>query len=91
MGLKRKIKRNKVKKVKKDFKKSLNLFHSIPDRCSVCEESFDKSNKEQVKTWNVAVREKQNTINLYCPSCWGKAKKLINDIKEQLGEQEASI
>ncbi len=91
MSLRRKIARNKSKQIKKEFKKSLNLFHSIPDKCSVCDEKFDKTNKEQVKTWNVAVREKQNTVNLYCPSCWDSAKKLISEIKEHLNEQETSI
>jgi ribosomal protein L15E len=41
---------------------------------------FDKRDKEQVKTWNVVVREKEQIVRVYCPTCWDKAKKLIDEI-----------
>ena len=46
--------------------------------------------KEQVKTWNVVVREKEDKVNLYCPDCWSKATNLLEEIRKEIGEHEAS-
>jgi hypothetical protein len=46
----------------------------------VCAEPFDRKNKEQVKTWSVVVREKESVVRVYCPSCWAKAKEIIDQL-----------
>ena len=46
----------------------------------VCMKPFDKKNKEQVQSWNVVVREKEKIVRVYCPTCWGKAKQLIDEM-----------
>ncbi len=84
LSLSRKLKRNKEKKFKKDFKSKVDLFDKMGDHCLSCQKSFDKKDKEQVSTWNVVVREKENRVNLYCPDCWGTANKFINNLKEQM-------
>ena len=33
-------------------------------QCLICEEKFDKTNKDMVKAWYVGVREKENKVNL---------------------------
>ena len=75
----RKIKRSKKKKT--ELEQKLGLFDLLPEDCMVCMAPFDKKNKEQVMTWNVVVREKEKVVRVYCPTCWGKAKKLIEELK----------
>ena len=88
MSLERKLKRNKANKAKKIAEKEMAakvaLFDKIPDKCLTCEKSFDKMNKEQVKTWNVVVRQEEGIVRLYCPECWKKAVSIIQDFKEHL-------
>ena len=74
----RKIRKSKKKKT--EFEQKLGLFDLLPEECMVCMEPFDKRNKEQVKSWNVVVREKEKLVRVYCPTCWGKAKKLIEEM-----------
>jgi len=74
----RKIKSSKKKKT--ELEQKLGLFELLPEECMVCKKSFDKRDKEQVKTWNVVVREKQQVVRVYCPTCWGKAKQLIDEM-----------
>ena len=59
------------------MEQKLGLFDLMPNECLVCHESFDKTNKEMVKTWNVVVREKQKIVRIYCPTCWSNAKKIL--------------
>lgn len=86
MNIKRKLKRNKVKQSKKDIKVTLGLFDKIPNQCLTCQKSYDRNNKEHVKSWNVVVREKQEQVNLYCPTCWKKAKDMIKKLEGDLNE-----
>ena len=41
-------------------------------------------NKEQVMSWNVVVRQEEGKVNLYCPDCWKKALKIVEDFKKHL-------
>ena len=75
----RKIK--KSKKQKTDLDQKLGLFDLLPEECMVCMKPFDRTNKEQVQSWNVVVREKESIVRVYCPTCWSKAKQLIDEIK----------
>ena len=35
----------------------------------ICSVPFDRSNKEQVMSWSVVVREKEKVVRVYCPTC----------------------
>ena len=86
----RKIKRQQVKEKKKLAEKEMAtktaMFGSLDDKCLICEEKFDKTNKDMVKAWYVVVREKENKVNLYCPSCWESALQQIKDIQKAIAE-----
>ena len=43
------------------------------------EEKFDKKDKKMLKTWNVVVRKKEKTVNIYCPSCWNMAIQAVKE------------
>ena len=91
MGLARKLRRVKKKQLGKDIKKTLGLFDKIPDHCLTCFAPYDKMDKEQVKTWNVVVREKEDKVNLYCPDCWNSAANLLEEIRKDIeGANEES-
>ena len=79
-SLTRKNRRNKEKQAKKEFKKKIGLFSKLSDYCLVCQKDFDKKNKEMVMSWSVVVKE--DAVRLYCPTCWDRAKKLIEEIKD---------
>jgi hypothetical protein len=84
----RKFKRQHNSKFKKDAKKEMAtktaLFGKLPDECLTCEEPFDKTNKDMVTTWSVVVREKEDIVRLYCPTCWEKAIEILKDFEERL-------
>jgi len=81
-GAKRKIRRAKQKKVKKDIEEKMFMFDKLGNKCLACDRAFDKKDKEQVQSWSVVVREKENKVNLYCPECWNKAQKIIKEFAE---------
>ena len=78
-GAKRKIQRAKKKKAEKELQEKKNMFDKLGNECLACKEPFDRENKEQVQSWNVVVRKKENKVNLYCPECWTKAKDIIEE------------
>ena len=86
-SLPRKIKRRALakqrKETQKDVAQKMNMFERLPDKCSACEEAFDKQNKEMVMAWSVVVRTEEQVVRLYCPECWDKAKKIIKEFGEQ--------
>jgi len=69
--LERKIARKQqkeMKKIQKAMAKKLNMFDRLSDKCSVCDQDFDKKNRKQVSSWKVVVKEEK--VTLYCPPCW---------------------
>ena len=90
--LKRKQRRAAAKMAKKSETKALAdkmfQFDKLGDSCLVCDAPFDKKSKEMAMTWTVVVREKENKVNLYCPTCWENAHKLIAQMKEELNENK---
>ena len=86
-SLKRKLARNKAKKAKKKMVEQMSMFGSLGDECAACQKSFDKKSKEHVSTWNVVVKEKEKIVRLYCPECWDKANKLIEEIQNDLRDR----
>ena len=87
MSIKRKIKRQADKEVNKEFQAKVGLFGKLKDNCLVCDKPFDKKDKEMVMSWYVTVREKEDTVNLYCPECWNRGLSLVQSIKEDLSER----
>ena len=66
----------------------ISLFGHLPDKCLTCEIAFDKTNKEQVTTWNVVVREQKEVVRLYCPDCGNIAMDLIKKAQELVEEKK---
>ena len=75
----------KRKSAEKEMATKIALFGKLPNNCLTCQEPFDKMNKEQVMAWSVVV--KQEAVRLYCPECWEKATKIIEDFKEHIEEK----
>ena len=71
-----------------ELEEKIGLFSSMPDHCLACTKPFDKTDREQVNTWSVVVREDKKTVRLYCPDCWGKAKDMIQRINDESQGQE---
>ena len=89
-SLKRKMARNAkkaAKKAEKKMAKKLMMFDMLEDECAACDKPFDKSSKEHATTWNVVVREKEKLVRLYCPECWDKANKIIEEFNNDFRVQ----
>jgi len=80
----RKINRNKKKVAGKDLEEKVSLMGKLSEECLSCSAKFDKSDKEQVSSWRVVVREKQNKVNLYCPECWTRATEMLMEIQKDV-------
>ena len=76
-------------KKKPDVEKKIGLFDKLPEKCTNCDKPYDKKSKQMAMTWSVVVREKEEKVNLYCPTCWDDAKKFIKEIKEKLNENKS--
>ena len=83
----KKMKRDRSKQAEKDLAQKVGMFDHLPDSCTACSEPFDKRNREMVMSWNVIVREQENKVNLYCPSCWDKAHEILTDFKKKIMEK----
>jgi hypothetical protein len=79
---KRKIKRRRKKEAQKDLEEKIGLFNKMPNECTMCDRPFDKKNKEQVNSWRVAVREREEKVNLYCPKCWDYANDILKKVMD---------
>jgi hypothetical protein len=88
----REQRRAAAKQAKKDGNKELEskitLFGKLPDECMTCARPFDKKDREMVMSWHVVVRDEEESVNLYCPNCWDKAMKLLEDFKKHLEEKK---
>lgn len=94
MSFSRKIRRQKANKKKKIAEKEMAtkvaLFGKLPSNCLTCDKPFDKMNREQVMSWSVVVRESEDRVNLYCPPCWERAQKTVQEFKKYLEEKNDS-
>jgi len=88
-SLSKKIQREKEKAAKKELQQKVGLFNKLEDHCLVCQKDFDKKNKEMVMSWSVVVKEKE--VRLYCPECWDRAKKLIEEIKDGYTNSKTNV
>jgi predicted RNA-binding Zn-ribbon protein involved in translation (DUF1610 family) len=90
----KKIRSNFVKKrkdVEKDFKQKINMFDKLPDFCLTCEEPFDKTDIEQVSSWKVVVKSQEETVRLYCPSCFDTATQIVKDFEKRVKERMENV
>ena len=72
-SLERKLARKQEKEAKKQMAKKMNIFDSLPDKCTTCDKPFDKKSKEDTNTWHVTVFEEAEKVGLFCPTCWEAA------------------
>ena len=56
----------------------LTMFGYLPDNCSACKKSFDKTNRDMVFSWKVVVREQQESVTLFCPDCIKKTQEVLD-------------
>jgi hypothetical protein len=70
-------------KNKPELEQKLGLFDKLPDHCLACLKDFDKKDKKMVFSWSVVVREKEGIVRLYCPTCWEKAKNVVEALKDE--------
>ena len=86
-SLARKMRRKRAQKMSKQFtkalKKQLNMMGTMPDECLACKKPFDRKSKEHAETWKVVVRKESQQTNLYCPTCWEEAMKMIKEMEDQ--------
>ena len=54
----------------------MNMFERIPTKCSACQKEFPKTREAHV-SWQVAVRNEEKLVRLFCPGCQDKARKLV--------------
>ncbi len=59
----------------------VNLFGSLPEKCSACQKTFDKADRNMVFSWSVVVKEQ--TVRLFCPECINKTKEVISDYAQK--------
>jgi hypothetical protein len=81
--MRRKAERKKRKQQKKNLDSKINLYEGMSEECFVCRADFDKQNKEMINDWYVVVREKEQQVNLYCPTCWQQAKTIIETLDRE--------
>tara|TARA_R110002110_G_scaffold42646_1_gene133746 strand:- start:515 stop:775 length:261 start_codon:yes stop_codon:yes gene_type:complete len=63
---------------KQAMEDKLMMFGNLPDSCSACEKSFDKTNRDMVFSWKVVVREQQESVTLFCPDCIKKTQEVLD-------------
>ena len=83
--LKRAVKKKKRKAAVEDaqnrLKKNMGSFHRRPDKCSACDKMFPLT-REAHMSWQVVVRNEQETVRLFCPDCLEKAKQVVENQDE---------
>jgi hypothetical protein len=78
-----KIKNKRAEDPEGELNKKIGLFDKTPDSCLTCQRPFDKEDKQMALTWYVVVREEKKQVNLYCPSCWDRANKFLEEMKNE--------
>ena len=59
----------------------VSQFDKLPQSCSACQKSFDKSDKTMLQSWNVVA--KQETVRLFCPDCIKKTQEVIENYERR--------
>ena len=90
----RKQRRARDAQIRKDGNEELAskvaMFGKLPDKCTACESTYDKTNKEMATTWSVVVRkeDEDNQVRLYCPDCWNTAQEVLSNFLKTMEEKE---
>ncbi len=91
----RKIKRTQAKKAKKqlekEVKQKMSMFGRIAEECLACEKPFNKQDREMVSSWYVVVKEQEQKVNLYCPTCWATAQRIIKELQSGQGDPKNNV
>ena len=78
--LKRAAKKKKDKAqaqhLQEQLAKQMNMFDRLPESCDACGKEFPKT-REAHMSWRVTVRNKEQTVRLFCPDCINKTKELV--------------
>ena len=88
-NMRRKLKRKREKDLNKELSAKVSNILNVPDKCSMCEEEFDKTNREMVTTWRIIVRKKPGETRLYCPPCWDMGQEMLKTLLE--GEDNDNV
>ncbi len=70
-----------------ELEEKISRFGKLPDECLTCLAPFNKKDKDMVMSWSVLVHGEEEVVRLYCPDCWGKAKKITEDFAKHLEEK----
>ena len=62
------------------------MFDRLPSECSACEKAFDKKDRDMVFSWSVVVRNDEEQVRLYCPTCWDAAQKAVKKVYGELDD-----
>ena len=72
--------------VEDELAEKMFLFDKLPDECCACDKEFDKKNKDMVFSWSVVVRQDEQQVRLYCPTCWDAAQKAVKKVYGELDD-----
>ena len=72
--------------VEDEMAEKMMMFDHLPDECSACTKAFDKQDKNMVTSWNVVVRQQEDVVRLYCPTCWDAAQKAVKKVYGELDD-----
>ena len=64
----------------------LMMFDHLPNECSACVKPFDKKDRDMVSSWSVVVRNDEEQVRLYCPTCWQAAQKAVKKVYGELDD-----
>ena len=83
--LKRAAKKKKdkaqVQHLQEQLAKQMNMFDRLPEACDACGKEFPKT-REAHMSWRVTVRNKEQTVRLFCPDCINKTKEIVENNNE---------
>ena len=75
----RALKKKKVSEEEKKLSDKIFLFEKLPDKCNACTAPFDKTDKGMVQEWSVVIRNKNESVKLFCPGCIDRMKTFIEE------------
>jgi len=62
------------------------MFDHLPEECSACTKPFDRKDRDMVSSWSVVVRNDEQQVRLYCPTCWDAAQKAVKKVYGELDD-----
>jgi hypothetical protein len=75
----RALRKRKLSEEEKKLSDKIFLFDKLPDKCERCEEPFDKADKAMIREWSVVIRNKNESVKLFCPGCIDRMKTFIEE------------